>query len=99
MDEQLLVDTAVCAEHQRLLEECEGALEIWNEHRAEFCQFRFIRREAGEELLRLQAKCIRAYTVLQNHGRNCSVCQLVSRVRGPVSEKNADTFFANEMCT
>ena len=56
MNTQLSVETAVCTEHERLHIECEKALEIWNEHRAEFCQFRFIEREAGDELLRLQAK-------------------------------------------
>ncbi len=39
MSNQLSVETAVCSEHQRLLAECERALEIWNEHRAEFCQY------------------------------------------------------------
>ena len=76
MNHQLSVETAMCMEHQRLLAECQRALEIWNEHRAEFCQFRFIGREAGDELLRLQAKYARAYTVLQNHERKCSLCQL-----------------------
>jgi hypothetical protein len=76
MSKQLSVDTMVCNDYRRLLEESQSALEIWNEHRAEFCQFRFIGREAGDELLRLQAKCARAYTVLQNHERNYSLCQL-----------------------
>ena len=79
MSKQLSVDTTVCNEYQRLLEESQGALEIWEEHRAEFCQFRFIGREAGDELLRLQAKYARAYALLQNHQRNCSRCQLESR--------------------
>jgi hypothetical protein len=79
MSKQLSVDTTVCNEYQRLLGESQGALEIWEEHRAEFCQFRFIGREAGDELLRLQAKYARAYALLQNHERNCSLCQLESR--------------------
>lgn len=80
MNNQVSVETAVCTEHQRLLVECQRALEIWNEHRAEFCQFRFIAREAGDELLRLQATYARAYTVLQSHERNCSLCQVASRI-------------------
>jgi hypothetical protein len=71
MSKQLSVDTTVCNEYQRLLGESQGALEIWEEHRAEFCEFRFIGREAGDELLRLQAKYARAYALLQNHERNC----------------------------
>jgi hypothetical protein len=99
MSKQLSVNTPVCREHQRLLEESENALEIWNEHRAEFCQFRFISTEAGDELLRLQAKYARAYTVLQNHERNCSLCQRATRTEGRDSENSSDTLSGNEMCS
>ena len=99
MNNQLSVETAVCTDHLLLLAECQRALEIWNEHRAEFCQFRFIRREAGDELLRLQAKYARAYTLLQNHERNCSFCQLASRMEGRDSENSSDTFSDYEVCT
>ena len=99
MNNQISVETAVCAEHQRLLAECQRALEIWNEHRAEFCQFRFIEREASDELLRLQAKYARAYTVLQNHERNCSLCQLMSRIEDRDSENTSDTLSDYELCT
>jgi len=95
MNNQLSVEAAVCTEHQRLLAECQGTLEIWNEHRAEFCQFRFISREAGDELLRLQAKYARAYTVLQNR----SLCQLASRMEGRDPENRPDALFDNEMYT
>jgi hypothetical protein len=99
MNNQVSVETAVCAEHQMLLAECQRALEIWNEHRAEFCQFRFMEREAGDELLRLQAKYARAYTVLRNHERNCSLCQLVSRMEGCDPENRPDVLSENETCT
>lgn len=99
MNNQFSVETAVCTEHQRLSAECQRALEIWNEHRAEFCQFRFMGREAGDELVRLQAKYARAYTVLQNHERNCSLCQLASKMERRASEDNSATTFDNEACT
>jgi hypothetical protein len=99
MSMQLSVKTTVCSEYQRLLEESQRALEIWNEHRAEFCQFRFIEREAGDEQLRLQAKYARAYTVLQNHERNCSLCQLVSRMEGRDPENSTEALSDYEMCT
>jgi len=99
MNNQVSVETAVCAEHQMLLAECQRALEIWNEHRAEFCQFRFVGREAGDELLRLQAKYAPAYTVLQNHERNCSLCQLGSRIEGRDSQNSSDTLSGYELCT
>ena len=99
MSQHLSVKTTVCSEYQRLLEESQSAMEIWNEHRSEFCQFRFIRREAGDELLRLQAKYARAYTALQNHERDCSLCQLMSRIEGRDSENSSDTLFDNDMRT
>jgi len=99
MNNQFSVETAVCTEHQMLLAECQKALEIWNEHRAGFCQFRFIAREAGDELLRLQAKYARAYTVIQNHERNCSLCRLASRMERRDSENSSDTLSGYEVCT
>ena len=99
MSKQLSVNTLICSEYQRLLEESQRALEIWNEHRGEFCHFRFIGREAGDELLRLQAKYARAYTVLQNHARNCSLCQLGSRIEGRDSQNSSDTLSSYELCT
>jgi len=98
VSKQLSVNTLICSEYQRLLEESQGALEIWNEHRAEFCQFRFIEREAGDELLRLRAKYARAYTVLQNHERHCSLCRLVPRIEGHDSENRSDTLADYETC-
>src|SRR5712692_10049684 len=65
MNNQLSVETAVCSEHQRLLAECEQALDNWNDHRTEFCKSYPIGKEAGDELVRLQAKYARAYTVLR----------------------------------
>jgi hypothetical protein len=80
MSKQQFVKTAICSKYQTLLYECERALSIWSEQRAEICQSRLVGKEAGDELLRLQAKYARAYTVLQNHAHNCSLCQLVSRL-------------------
>jgi hypothetical protein len=88
MNKQFSVETAVCMEHQRLLEESQRALEIWNERRAEFCHPYLRGKEAGDELLRLQAKYARAYTVLRNHAHNCSLCQLASRIEGRDTENS-----------
>jgi len=90
MNNEFSVKTAVCTEHQRLLAECQRALEVWNERRAEFCLSRSNVKEAGDELLRLQAKYARAYTVLQSHARNCSLCQLASREGRRDSEDRSD---------
>jgi hypothetical protein len=87
----LSVKTAFCTDYKRLLEECQSALESWNQHRAENDRSRLNGKEAGDKLLRLQAKYARAYTLLQNHAHNCLRCQLVSRIEGHDSENNSDT--------
>jgi hypothetical protein len=76
------VKTGICEKYQTLLEECERALAIWNQHRAEVVQSRLVGKEAGDELLRLQAKYARAYTMLRNHSHQCSFCQLVASLEG-----------------
>jgi hypothetical protein len=90
MRRQFSIETAACAEQQRLCDECQKALEVWNDRRAEFCQSLLSRKEAGDELLRLQAKYARAYTVLRSHARNCAICQLASRMEGQDSENRTN---------
>jgi len=90
MSTQLSGMKTVCSEYQRLLEESQRALEIWNEVRAEVCQSRLNGKEAGDELLRLQAKYARAYTLEQRHAHSCSVCQSLSRAKGRESENSSD---------
>jgi len=99
MSKQLSADTTVCSEYQRLLGESQRALEIWNEHRAEVLHSRLITMEAGDELLRLQAKFARAYTVLQNHAHKCSLCRHVARIEGRDSESNSGALSDYELCT
>jgi hypothetical protein len=97
MSKQLSVEGMVCSGYQRLLEESQSALEAWHEHRAEICRSRLIGKEAGDELLRLQAKYARAYTILQKHVHNCLRCQLVSRIAGCDSENNSNTLSDSEL--
>ncbi len=99
MHRQFSVETAACPEHQRLSAECQRALEIWNERRSEFCQGHLSGKEAGDELLRLQAKYARAYTVLRNHARNCALCQLASRIEGRNSENGTQAISDNGLQT
>jgi hypothetical protein len=93
MNSPQYVKTGICEKYQTLLEECERALAIWNERRSEVAKSPVIAKEAGDELLRLQAKYARAYTVLQNHARLCSFCQLVKRLEGRKSENSSDAVF------
>ena len=92
MNKPLCINTTICSEYQKLLEECESALEIWDELRAEVCESRLVGREAGDELLRLQAKFARAYAVLQRHPQDCPLCQLVSTMEGRDSENGWHAF-------
>ena len=94
MNRQFSFETAVCTEHQRLFEESQKALEIWNDRRAEFCQRHLSGKQAGDELLRLQAKYARAYAVLRNHAHNRSLCRLASRNEGRDSENSLRDFSA-----
>jgi hypothetical protein len=80
MSERPPTTTMVCSEYQRLLEQSKRAREIWDEGRAEICRSRLVGKETGDELLRLQAKYARAYTLLQKHINTCLRCQPVSRI-------------------
>jgi hypothetical protein len=80
MNKEPSIKTALCGEYQRLLEECQCHLEIWNQRRAEISSSRVIKKEEGNELLRLQANFARAYAVLQHHSRECELCELVSQL-------------------
>jgi hypothetical protein len=77
---QLSIETMVCSEYQKLLEETGGARDIWEKRRAEICRSRLVGKEAGDELLRLQANYARAYTRLRKHVQDCHRCQLVSKI-------------------
>jgi hypothetical protein len=89
MSRQLSVETTICTEYLRLLEASQAALEIWKETRAEVCQSRLIAKEAGDELLRLQANYARAYTMVRNHAHNCPRCQLLSRIGASDTENSS----------
>ncbi len=97
MNNQFSVEAAGCREHQ--LGECQRTLEIWNQQRAEFCQFRFVQREAGDELLRFEANFARAYSVFENHERNCSLCQRASRIEGRDAQNSSHLLSGNETYT
>jgi hypothetical protein len=99
MNKQFSFETGICIEHQRLFEESERALETWNDRRATFCQAHLTGKEAGNELLRLQAKYARAYATLWSHERNCSLCQLTSRMEEPESQNSSRASTTNELHT
>jgi hypothetical protein len=87
------VKTGICEKYQTLLEECEKVLAAWNERRAKITQSRLVGKDAGDELLRVQANYARAYAMLQNHSRHCTFCQLVKRLEGRESENSSLAVF------
>jgi hypothetical protein len=82
MSRQQFIKIAICTKYEQLLEECEKAWASWKELRGETSQLLLVAKETGDELLHLQETYARAYTLLQNHAPNCSLCQLVARIDG-----------------
>jgi hypothetical protein len=82
MNKEPSIKTALCGEYQRLLEECQCNLEIWNQRRAEISDSRVIKTADGDELLRLQANFARAYALLQHHSVECELCELIAQLEG-----------------
>jgi hypothetical protein len=80
MMRQLTSTAIVCSEFQLLLEVSECAREVWHERCAEICRLRLVGKEAGDELLGLQAKYARAYTLLRKHVSSCPFCQPLSKI-------------------
>ncbi len=77
MSKPLCINTTVCSEYQKLLEECQSALGIWDDHRAEVSNSRLFAR---------------AYAVLQRHPQDCPLCQMVSTMEGRDSENSWGAF-------
>lgn len=82
MRKEIAYKTAVCGEYERLLKECQANLEIWEQRRNEICDSRSSSKQAGAELLRLQANFAKSYAVLRRHVDECDLCQFVSKVGG-----------------
>lgn len=97
MNKQLSINTTICSEYQALLEESQRALETWNDLRAEVYNSRVVGKEAGDELLRLQAKFARAYAMLQHHAHHCLLCKLMAHIEGNDSENRSDTRYDSEL--
>jgi len=89
MSRQQFIKIGICNKYQILLEECERAWTRWKERRGEISQLSMVSKDRGDELQTLQAKYARAYTLLENHAPNCSLCQLVARIDGRDSKNSS----------
>ena len=86
MNSTVAYKTAVCAQYEILLKECEGALEAWDERREQIAQSHLSEKEVGDELLRLQTDCAKAYTVMCKHVSKCAICRFFLRSSAEESE-------------
>ena|SRR5271165_2031375 len=83
MNSELAFQTAFCNEYEDLLHECQDAKEICAQWRAEMnppFQNAQFNREVSNELLRLQANYAKAYSRLEQHNRECELCQFVNQM-------------------
>lgn len=85
MSNQLSVKAAVCKEYERLLKESQVAVTNWNKGRAEILKSCRRGNEADNVLRKLQAKYAKSWALLQYHGHDCELCQLVSNIESPYS--------------
>ena len=74
MDE-LTVDAASCSEYEDLLKASQRALVTWRERSEEVSRFGLRGKSIGDELRKLQAAYATAYHRLEQHGKNCILCQ------------------------
>jgi hypothetical protein len=97
MSDALSIKTAVCSEYESLLEECQSALESWNQQRAEIFDSGLRGKRLDDELRRLQARFARAYAVLQKHAKDCVLCQFMPRINGDDSESNSQAVSGSKL--
>jgi|SRR5450432_3976797 len=83
MTSEISFQTAFCTEYETLLHECTDAKETCSDWRAKMTApvvVHQINREVANELLRLQANYAKAYSRLEQHNRDCDLCQFVNRM-------------------
>ena len=82
MEGELFYKTAFCSNYERLLCVCVQSLNTWRNLREEIADSGLTSKEAGDELMRLQADYAKAYSRLENHKDNCELCHFVSKISG-----------------
>jgi predicted secreted protein len=86
--DELSFEALLCGEYEKLLNDCQQALDRWNDRSETVRQRHQTGEETGIELLRLQARFAKAYTLLQRHVRRCERCGLAARLSCSVNEAN-----------
>src|SRR5260221_2242212 len=67
MEGELFYKTAFCSNYERLLCVCVQSLNAWRNLREEIANSDLRSKEAGDDLMRLQADYARAYSRLEKH--------------------------------
>lgn len=89
-NEDLSFADAFCAQYESLLDQCQRALSAWSD-RSEKARRQHLSGDAvGRELLSLQARFAKCYTVLQKHTRTCERCVAVAQMNKFIAESTND---------
>lgn len=88
MIDELDLEVLLCGDYEKLLNDCQKALDHWNARSERVRQTQQTGDEAGRELLRLQARFAKSYAVLQRHIERCERCQLAARMSQNLTEAN-----------
>lgn len=91
VNNELVYEVLLCGEYEKLLNECQSALDQWNGRSERIRETQQTGEQAGRELLRLQARFAKTYTILQRHVERCERCQLAARMTQTVTEAMALT--------
>lgn len=88
MHDEVSFEVLLCGEYERLLNDCQEALDRWNERSEQIRATQQAGIDSGRELLRLQARFAKSYTVLQRHVQRCERCELAARMSFCVNDAN-----------
>jgi len=88
VNDELSFEILLCGEYEKLLNDCQNALDHWNGRSERIRQTQQTGEETGRELLRLKARFAKSYTVLQRHVKRCERCKLAARMSFCVSDAN-----------
>jgi hypothetical protein len=89
-NEELSYTNAFCSDYESLLDQCQQALSAWSDRSEKARRDQLGGEAVGRELLSLQARFAKCYTVLQRHTRNCERCIAVSKMNKFIAESNND---------
>jgi len=90
MNEDLSFADAVCTQYESLLEECQQALSAWSDRSERARRQQMAGEAVGRELLSLQARFAKCYTILQKHTRTCERCVAVAQMNKLIAESAND---------